>query len=92
MTALREYAGLADCGEGGSMVCVTLDTRASIKTDAINDELRRALREAGWKEDEGAGGIDGNGQNSQGSPSGQNYREGTEMWIGNQAAERKDMC
>lgn len=56
--ALREYRRLADCDEGGSIICVSLNTRASIKTDAISDELRDALKEAGWEESDGSGNGD----------------------------------
>lgn len=54
--ALQEYRRLADWDKGDSMVCVSLNTRADIRTDVISRELRKALREAGWEE-ETAGGI-----------------------------------
>lgn len=78
-TALQEYRRLADCDAGGSMVCISLNTRAGIKTDAISGELRDALKEAGWKEagwEENEGTGDGNAPNNQEESDGNNGRSG----------------
>ena len=77
--ALQEYRRLADCDAGGSMVCVSLNTRACIKTDAISGELRDALKEAGWKEagwEENEGTGDGDAQNNQEESDGNSGRSG----------------